>query len=219
MTRLVWDEIDQRTYEAGVDRCVLYLQQVGEAWNGVISISEIPENGETQSYYQDGMKYAQTASAEDFAATIQAYSMPTNFSFCEGRKEVYSGLFATQQKRLPFALSYRTKIGNFVDGLEYGYKIHLAYNLLATPSGIDYNTVDDDLRPHVYSWSIKSVPIYYDSIVLGVRPTAHIVIDSTKADPDRLAILEDYIYGNDYSDAQFPSLTTLRNIFDVGEAT
>ena len=219
LTRLAWDEVQQRTYELGVDRCVLFLQDSGEAWNGVVSISESPEGGEVQSYYQDGMKYAQTATAEDYAATIQAYSRPTNFSLCEGRKEVYSGLFATQQKKLSFGLSYRSRIGNAVDGLEYGYKIHLVYNLIAEPSSVDYSTIDDNTTPILYSWSVKSVPVYNDVVNLGIRPTAHLVIDSTTADPDRLAMLENYIYGDDINDSRFPSVVTVKNMFADWEPT
>lgn len=209
MTQLLWDQVGERFYETGVDRGVLYLDNAGFAWNGLISVQENSSGGDPQPYYVDGYKYANVAASEEFQATIEAFSAPKEFGVCDGVVEVYSGLFATQQRRRSFGLSYRTKIGNDVDGLDHGYKIHLVYNALAAPSERNNQTVKDTAEPTTLSWAITTRAPQ----VAALKPTAHFVIDSTKTDPSVLAELEDILYGTVSTDPVFPSPEELIELF------
>lgn len=209
MTKLVWDNVGERFYETGVDRGVLFIGSVGYAWNGLISISESPSGGEPQPYYVDGYKYVNVASSEEFEATIEAYSAPKEFGVCDGTKELYSGLYVAQQRRQPFGLSYRTKIGSDVDGTDHGYKLHVVYNAMASPSQRNNQTLKDTPEPTTFSWAIKTVP----QKLTGVKPTSHVIIDSTRVDPADLAALEDILYGTSGVNSAFITISALVAMF------
>jgi hypothetical protein len=210
-----WDLSGEKTYEVGIDRGVFFFNGAGVPWNGLVSVKEGASGGEVGEYHMDGMKYAQTVSSETFTATLEAFSSPSNFSLCDGRKEVYSGLIATSQKRYAFDLSYRTLIGDDVVATERGYKIHLVYNAIAAPSDVTRQTLSDSIDPVLYSWDLTTVPPYLQTYNLGIRPTAHLIIDSTKADPVKLAVFEDYIYGSDTTESQSPPIDTVWSIFNA----
>ena len=201
MTRLSWGTPGERFYETGVDRGVLFVTSTGVAWSGLISVTEKSTGGDLTPLYVDGFKYNQYVSSDEFEATIEAYSAPREFGACDGTTELMSGLSVTQQKRKQFGLSYRTLKGNDADGDTLGYKIHLVYNALVAPSERNNQTQGDGVNPLTFSWDLTTLPEQLE----GVRPTAHFIVDSTRADTDALAYLEDHLYG---TDAITPTLLT-----------
>lgn len=209
MTQVVWDAIGERLFETGVDRGVLYLDNAGVAWNGLISVQENSSGGDPQPYYVDGYKYVNVAASEEFEATIEAFSAPREFGVCDGTVEYRSGLFVTQQRRRPFGLSYRTLIGNDISSHEHGYKIHLVYNALAAPSQRNNQTIKGSAEPTTLSWAISTTPPKLSAL----KPTAHFVIDSTRTDPGVLSDLEDLLYGTVSTDPDFPTPEELIELF------
>lgn len=202
MTRLNWGETGQRRFETGADRGVLYVPGfVGVPWNGLVSVQENSTGGEAQPYYLDGIKYLNVASKEEFEATIEAFSAPSEFGVCDGSVEIHNGLFITNQKRKPFGLSYRTLIGNDLKSTEYGYKLHFVYNALAAPSEKAFASLNDSPEPMVLSWGISTTP----NLIPGYRPSAHLVIDSTKVTGYVLKLVEDVLYG---TESEVPRLPT-----------
>jgi hypothetical protein len=208
MTKLVWGTPGERFYESGVDRGVVYIDGTAYAWNGLLSVSEKSSGGDLQPYYLDGVKYAQLMSSEEFEATLEALSSPRQFGPCDGSKELYAGLTVTQQKRKTFNLSYRTKIGSDLSE-DLGYKIHIVYNALAGPSERANATVTQSLDPIRLSWGITAIPAQ----VTGIRPSAHFVVDSTRANSTKLALLEDYMYGTNISVPFLPNPVDLVALF------
>lgn len=196
MARLEWDKTGERLYETGTDRGVLYVASngtypTGVAWNGLTGVDENPSGAEANAQYADNIKYLELRSAEDFGATVTAYTYPDEFEQCDGSAEPTEGMYIGQQARKMFGMSYRTKIGNDVDGNEYGYYIHLIYGATASPSQRSYKTVNDSPEPIELSWEVTTTPVN----ITGYKPVAHIRINSTKADPEKLAVLESVLYG------------------------
>lgn len=194
---LNWDAIGERIYETGVDHGVLYLldsngaYSSGYAWNGLTTVTESPSGAEPNAIYADNMKYLNIYSAEEFGATVEAYTYPDEFAQCDGSAELATGVSLGQQDRKTFGMCYRTKIGNDVDGEAHGYKLHLMYGCRATPSERAYNTVNDSPEAIAFSWEISTTPV----TVSGHKATSLITIDSTKADATKLAALEAILYG------------------------
>lgn len=210
MARLNWDEAGKRFYEIGVDRGVLYVDSdPGVPWIGLISVSENPSGGSPKPYYIDGIKYLNIASAEEFEATINAFSSPREFGPCDGTKRIHNGLFVTQQPRKPFGFSYRSKLGNEIEGQDYAYKIHLVYNALAGSTQRDNKTINSSVDAVQLSWAITTLA----PSITGFKPTAHLVIDSRETDPTILASVEDILYGNESTSPRLPSPDELIDIF------
>lgn len=202
MTRLTWGDVGTRFYETGADRGVLYLPgEPGVVWNGLTAVKESVSGGEPSAFYLDGIKYLNVAAAEDFQATLEALSAPSEFGVCDGTAQIANGLFITHQPRKTFGLSYRTKIGNDVDGVDHAYKLHLVYNCLAAPSERNNSTISDTLSPLALSWSITTVPKY----ISGNKPTAHLILDSRLIDPEDLEEIENLLYGTDIFIPSLPS--------------
>ena len=204
MPKIKWDQTGERYYETGVSKGVLYpyannSYAKGVAWNGLINVSESPEGAEATPLYADNIKYLNLMSAEEFKATIEAYTYPDEFAACNGEASLEEGVSIGQQKRSQFGLSYQTKIGNDVDS-ELGYKIHLVYGALAAPSEKAYSTVNDSPEAITLSWEISTTPVE----VTGFKPTASLVIDSTKVEPGKLAALEKVLYGDAETEARLP---------------
>lgn len=199
MSKLVWDKTGERFYETGVKNAVLYVMGSGNnygtgvAWNGITSVSESPSGAEANPFYADDIKYLNLISAEEFGASIGAYTYPDEFAQCDGSAEIAPGVSAGQQPRKMFGLCYRTVIGNDVDGNEHGYKLHIIYNAMAAPSEREYATVNDSPEPIEFSWELTTTPVS----VKGIKPTASLTIDSTKVNAEKLATLEDILYGKD----------------------
>lgn len=206
MGKLVWDKVGERFYETGVDRGVLYPQDengaypLGVAWNGLSNVTEKPSGAESSPVYADNIKYLDLMSAEEFGASVEAYTYPDEFKPCNGEVEVAPGVYASQQNRVPFGMSYRTLIGNDVKSNDYGYKIHLVYGAKATPSEKNYQSVNDSPEAMALSWDVTTTPVAIE----GFKPTAQLVIDSTKIDTVKLAALEEILYGNETTDARLP---------------
>ena len=206
MSKLVWDQTGERFYETGINQGVLYIRgedgtySRGVAWNGLISVTESPSGAETTPIYADNIKYLNLMSTEEFGATIEAYTYPDEFAQCDGSAEIATGVMIGQQNRKVFGLSYKTAFGNDVDGTDYGYKLHLIYGALAAPSEKAYATINDSPEAITFSWEVTTTPVS----VTGFKPTASITIDSTKADPTKLAALEDILYGSEESEARLP---------------
>ena len=198
MSKLVWDKTGERYYETGVKNGVLYIPtegvySKGVAWNGLTAVTESPSGAEATALYADDMKYLSLYSAEEFGATIEAYTYPDEFAQCDGSGELAKGVSIGQQTRKTFRLCYRTTIGNDTDGNDYGYKLHMIYGCMASPSEKAYATINDSPDAITFSWEVTTTPVS----VAGFKPTASITIDSTKADPTKLAALEDILYGKD----------------------
>lgn len=211
MARLLWGRVNDRVYEGGLDRGVLYLPGVpGVVWNGLVSIEETPEGGEPEPYYLDGLKYLNLPTYEEYSATLETLSAPIEFNQCDGRKLITGGLTITNQKRAEFGLSYRTRIGNALQGYDRGYKIHLVYNALATPTNRHYETLGENVDPMSLTWEIKTRP----ENVFGYRPTSHFIINSTDVSPGMLRYLEDILYGTNDTIPRMPSGNELIAIFN-----
>lgn len=209
MARLTWSNFGERFYEVGVDRGVLYISGLGVSWSGLASVTESPSGGDAKPYYLDGIKIQNISSAEEFEATIEAFNAPAEFGPCDGTTSIQNGLFATQQPRRPFSLSYRTMIGNDVEGSEHAYKIHLVYNALAAPSGRTNASLGGSVDPVKASWSITTLP----PAITAYKPTAHFIIDSRFTSSDLLATVEDMLYGNDAAGPTLPAAQDLITMF------
>ena len=201
VTRLTWGETGTRLYETGIDRGVLYVDNEGTAWNGLTSVDESPSGGEAKAYYIDGTKYLNVSASEEFEGTINAFYSPAEFDQCDGSLEFHTGLSATQQRRAPFGLSYRTMLGNDVDGTDHAYKIHIIYNALAAPVQKAHATISESVDPSDLSWSITTKP----AAIPGKRPSAHIVIDSSRTSLPSVRAIEAILYGNDADAPRLPS--------------
>lgn len=211
MARLEWNTIGDRLYEAGIDRGVLYVEgQVGVAWTGLTSVEMTPTGGGSKSYYLDGNKYLLVSAAEEFGATINAFTYPEQFALCDGSSQPRPGLRLTQQRRKTFGFSYRTMVGSDLNS-DLGYKIHIVYNALADPSQQSYSSIGDSVEPTEFSWSITTKP----PIVSGYKRTSHVEIDSRTTDSNVLSLVEDALYGNDEDMPRLPSYTELISMFDA----
>ena len=206
MAKIVWDESGKRTYETGVRKGVLYLQDAqgaytkGVAWNGLTAVTESPSGAEPTALYADDIKYLELFSAEEFGATIEAYTYPAEFEKCDGSASLGTGVTIGQQDRATFGLCYRTVLGNDVKGSEFGYKLHLIYGAKAKPSEKGYQTINDSPEAITFSWEISTTPVN----VAGFKPTACVTIDSTKIDADKLAQIETLLYGDVSTEAKLP---------------
>lgn len=212
MTKLTWGDDGTRFFEAGIDRGVLYIPgQPGVPWNGLKSVRENISGGEAQSYYLDGIKYANVIASEDFSATIEAFSSPREFSACDGTVSMAPGFYATLQRHKSFGMSYRTKIGDDISGLDSGYKIHLIYNALASTPSRENNTINNTGDPTNLSWEISTKP----KIKTGIRPTAHFILDSRELSKFHITALEKVLYGSDSSSSYLPTLSEILTILET----
>lgn len=206
MSKLVWDQAGERLYETGVKKGVLYpqaeggLYPLGVAWNGLISVSESPSGAEPSALYADDIKYLNLYSTEEFGATVECYTYPDEFAACDGSAELTKGVTIGQQPRKAFGLCYRTSVGNDVVGNDYGYKLHIIYNAMASPSEKAYSTVNDSPEAITFSYELTTTPVNVE----GFKPTASVVVDSTKVDAEKLKALEDILYGTEDAEPRLP---------------
>lgn len=209
MTRLVWDQDGDRLYEAGISNGVLYPQTgPGVPWNGLKTLNESSSGGELESYHYDGVKYLDVVQNEDYTASLEAYTYPEEFLPCEGILEIAPGMYATRQRREQFGLSYKTLVGNDIDGIGHGWKIHVVYNLTAAPSDKPHNTITDDSEPDTLSWDLSAVPVGAG----GYKPTAHYIFDSREMEAEQIQDLEDLLYGTEDAAPGLPDIATLLGI-------
>ena len=206
MGPLVWDQIGEKLYETGVEKGVLYVQDAnglypkGVAWNGLTAVTESPSGAEATPVYADNGKYLSLMSAEEFAATVEAYMYPDEFAECDGSAELVAGVSIGQQTRKGFGMVYKTLVGNDVADVAFGYKLHIIYGAKASPSEKNYATVNDSPEANALSWELNTTPVP----VAGHKPTATIVIDSTKVDATKLAALEKILFGDTATEARLP---------------
>ena len=198
MSRLVWDKTGDRLYETGVKQCVLYPQVSGAypkgvAWNGITSVTESPSGAEPSPLYADDIKYLNLMSTEEFGATVEAYTYPDEFAECDGSAFIEDGSLIGQQPRKTFGMCYRTALGNDTEGSDHGYKLHIIYGAKAAPTEKAYATINDSPEAITFSWELSTTPVN----VTGFKPTASVVIDSTKCPSSGLVSLEKVIYGED----------------------
>jgi hypothetical protein len=212
MTALVWDQIGERRFETGVDHGVLYLS-TGEAvpWNGLVSVNEITGR-ETKPFYIDGTKFLDHNVPGSYAAKLTAYTYPDEMDEFVGNKEYVSGVFVHDQPISEFFhLSYRTGVGNDVDGMDHAYKIHILYNLMAVLADTTLGTIGQTAAAEAFEWTIFGTP----SVATGLRPTSHISLDSRRIDPIVLAAVEERLYGSVSDDPDLPTLIELLALVDV----
>lgn len=209
MTRLVWGSENQKKYETGVDRGVLYPSSgSGVVWNGLVSVEESYVGGENTSFYFDGIKYLDIVGSKIFQATLTAFSAPAEFSPSIGERSLVPGFVITRQPRLRFGFSYRVLIGD-----ELGYKLHVVYNALANPDNRGYETLSENASVKPLTWNIDATPLASDIF----KPSAHIIFDSTKVDPDILAVFEEMLYGSETSNARLPGIDEFIDIMALWE--
>ena len=200
MTKIVWDEQGQRKYETGVDRGVLYpidpetgLYSTGVAWNGLTKVTESPTGAEASPQYADNMKYLNLYSAEEFGATVEAFTYPDEFDACMGNAEIVPGAVISQQNRVGFGFTYRTLVGNDIKGQDYGYHIHIVYGAMAAPSEKEHNTVNEDPEAMALSWELTTTPVEFPGFK---KPSAHITIKSYEISQSALDMIENLLYGS-----------------------
>lgn len=218
MAVLTWDAVGERFYETGVDHGVLYIPNAGVydagyAWNGLTAVNESPSGAEASPQYADNIKYLNLMSAEEFGATVEAYTYPIQFAQCDGTATPSAGVSIGQQPRKTFGLSYRTKIGNDVSA-DLGYKLHLVYGAMAAPSEKAYATINDSPEAVAFSWELTTTPVS----VTGYKPTAVLTIDSTKVNAANLTALEDALYGTAGTSPRLPLPDEVVTIF-AGDQT
>lgn len=210
MAKIVWDRVGERYFQTGVDRGVLYAQgETGVAWNGLMSVNESPTGAEAKPFYLDGYKYMNKSSREEFEGSIEAFTYPLEFEVCDGTKNLGRGLQLTQQRRKSFGLSYRTRVGNDIDGTDHGYKVHLIYNALALPSAKTYSSIGENPEATTFNWSFSTKPIR----VPGHRPVPHMIIDSTQTQQSLLIALEDILYGSTLASPRMPLPSEVITLF------
>ena len=218
MSKLVWDQTGERLYETGVKKGVLYVQDSGGTypkgvvWNGLTTVTESPSGAEATPLYADDIKYLNLMSTEELGGTIEAYTYPDEFAECDGSASIATGVLIGQQPRKTFGMAYTTTLGNDVDSNAHGYKLHLIYGALASPSEKSYSTINDSPEAITFSWEFSTTPVN----VAGFKPTANIVIDSTKATPEKLTALEKILYGDTEMEARLPLPDEVASVMSTG---
>lgn len=204
MARLIWDEVGQRFFETGVKNGVLYVQdndgsyKNGVVWNGLTAVTESPSGAEETPLYADDVKYLTLRSAEEFGATVEAYTYPEEFEQCDGSAAIAAGVTIGQQARRAFGLCYRTSVGNDIQGQNFSYKLHLIYGCTVAPSEKSYSTINDNPEAITFSWELSTVPVPVD----GFSPTASLVIDASKVDEGKMELLENALFGDESNEAK-----------------
>jgi hypothetical protein len=228
LTKLTWGNLGERFYEAGTDRGVLYIDGVGYAWNGLVSVDQSPSGGDPESFYLDGIPYVMASAPEEFKGSIEAYTYPSAFAACDGSEEIAQGLYISQQARKPFGFSYRTLVGNDVDELDHAYKIHIVYEAMAGPAKQRHTTLGDKTDPSTFTWDIVTRALKFEDPAFGIKYGAHLTLDSREVYPWAMQAVEEVLYGNDENDPRLPSPSellalfvdnALLKIFDNGDGT
>lgn len=208
--KLKWDQVGERLFETGTEKGVLYPQakdgsyEAGVAWNGLIAVRQSPDGADETEIYADNIKYLSLTSQEEFKGAIEAYTYPEEFSACDGSKELAAGVYVGQQARRPFGLSYLTQVGNDTEYEEFGQKLHLIYGAKVSPSQRDYETINDTPDAITFSWDFTTTPQHVETE--GVRPSASLTIDSTKADAEDWKTLLDMVHGTEAQKPELPSI-------------
>lgn len=228
MSKLAWAQVGERRYETGVDRGVLYIPDdsgdyvEGHSWSGLTTVTQSPSGAESTKQYADNQVYLNLISAEEFGATIEAFAYPDAFGQCDGTFEASPGVYIGQQNRKAFGFSYRSRVGNDLKGTDFGYKLHLVYNAMASVSEKAHATINDSPEAAPFSWELTTTPIEVGTINgTELKPTAILTIDSTKVDAAALVTLEEFLWGTEGSDPMLPAPADVLAIFSgtVNEIT
>lgn len=221
MAPLTWDQVGERLFETGVDHGVLYIPDaqgdysLGVPWNGLVTVTESPSGAGANPQYADNIKYLNLIAAEEFGGTIDAFTYPEEFAQCDGTELPSSGVSVGQQSRKIFGLSFRSRVGNDIDGTDHGYKLHMIYGAQAAPSDRAYGTINDQPAAISFSWTITTNPVP----VTDLKPTAVVTVDSTKVDSTKLKELEDILYGTGGVEARLPLPDEVISLFGGGTVT
>lgn len=221
MTTLAWDRVGERLYETGTDRGVLYIPNTngvyddGFAWNGLTAVTESPEGAEPTALYADNIKYVNLMSIEEFKGTIEAFTYPDEFGQCDGTAQPETGVYVGQQRRHTFGFSWRTRLGNDTEGDDYGYKVHMVWGAVCSPSEKAYATINDSPEAVNFSWEFWTTPVSFDpdGDYATLKPTAYLCVDSSKVAPADLAELEDFLYGTVSTDPSLPTPDAVLAVF------
>lgn len=214
MAKLVFNNVGERLFETGVKNGVLYVMgedgayENGVVWNGLTAVTESPSGAETTPLYADDVKYVVIYAAEEFGATVEAYTYPEEFEQCDGSASIFDGITIGQQTRKSFGMCYKTSVGNDVQGQDFGYKIHIIYGAKAAPSEKSYSTINDSPEAVTFSWELSTVPVPVE----GFNPTATMVIDSTRVPTEKMKLIEDKLYGTESEEATLPLPNELLNL-------
>lgn len=206
MAKLIFNNVGERLFETGVKNGVLYVMgedgayENGVVWNGLTAVTESPSGAETTPLYADDVKYVVIYAAEEFGATVEAYTYPEEFEQCDGSASIFEGITIGQQTRKSFGMCYKTSVGNDVQGQDFGYKIHIIYGAKAAPSEKSYSTINDSPEAVTFSWELSTVPVPVE----GFNPTATMVIDSTRVPAEKMTLIEDKLYGTEETEATLP---------------
>lgn len=206
MAKLIFNNVGERLFETGVKNGVLYVMgddgtyENGVVWNGLTAVTESPSGAETTPLYADDVKYVVIYAAEEFGATVEAYTYPEEFEECDGSASIFEGITIGQQTRKSFGMCYKTSVGNDVQGQDFGYKIHIIYGAKAAPSEKSYSTINDSPEAVTFSWELSTVPVPVE----GFNPTATMVIDSTRVPAEKMTLIEDKLYGTEDTEATLP---------------
>jgi hypothetical protein len=206
MAKLIFNNVGERLFETGVKNGVLYVMgddgtyENGVVWNGLTAVTESPSGAETTPLYADDVKYVVIYAAEEFGATVEAYTYPEEFEECDGSASIFEGITIGQQTRKSFGMCYKTSVGNDVQGQDFGYKIHIIYGAKAAPSEKSYSTINDSPEAVTFSWELSTVPVPVE----GFNPTATMVIDSTRVPAEKMTLIEDKLYGTESTEATLP---------------
>lgn len=210
MTKLFWNAPGQKKFESGLDRGVLYVgANPGVPWVGLTAVNETPTGGEPTPYYIDGVKYLNVPAKTEFAGTLEAYTYPDEFGECLGVKEVDPGMFVADQGQKPFGMSYRTRVGNDLEGQEAGYKVHVLYGCLASPAQPTYTTMSSSSAPTAFSWGITTTPL----IIPGYMPISHVTMDFKKSTAGLMNAVESILYGTSTTNPRLPSIEELKALY------
>lgn len=220
MSKLVWDQIGEKTYKTGVEQAAIFpmgtdgTYGAGAAWNGLTGITESPSGAEPTALYANDKKYLELMSAEEFGGTIEAYMYPDEFAECNGEMSLAKGVRVAQQTRKMFGLCYKSLLGNDTEGTKFGYELHIVYNARVSPSEVTNTSVSDSPEASTLSWEFTTTPVS----ITGYDPSSHIVINSTEVDKTKLAELEAILYGSEESEARLPLPDEIATIFAETEA-
>lgn len=206
MSRIQWGKEGERTFEAGVDRGVLYVEgSPGVAWNGLVSLEEVSTKGSIEDYYMDGVKYYTEVTQEEFGFNLEAFTYPEEFAACDGTLEFGRGMYMTQQERVPFHISYRSLIGNDIQGTDLGYKLHFVYNCLAVPQQLTRDSLSDAPDPTNLSWAVVTTPFVIENKNGMFVPVSHLYLDSREVNKSTLRKIEEILYGSTGCEPRMPS--------------
>lgn len=214
MTQLRWDTPGEKYFETGVDKGVLYVDgSVGVPWVGLVSVSDAPSGGDAKPYYIDGVRYLNLAGPAEYSGTLEAYTYPDEFEACDGAEQLANGLKIQHQKRKEFGLSYRTMVGNDIDGQNHAYKIHLIYNVLASASDKQYRSLNDEVELNTFSWDLSTRHAKFVDDAFGTRIGSHLILDSRVIYPWALQAVEQVLYGTETEEPRLPTPRELLDLF------